>query len=149
MFYTASSTTLMDSLHDTAAAPQAPSSKRDLKARSLRGRVCPRCQASLVTRASTRGRFWGCSSFPSCRFSTAFTEDDEILLSASTKDRTYRDPIFRNIPAGSRLQVTTERRTIAGRVVPFTRFAYVSGSSSKPADSRKVAAAKMSGSKQP
>ena len=33
-------------------------------------RECPKCGGALVVRSGRRGRFWGCSSFPKCRYTT-------------------------------------------------------------------------------
>lgn len=32
---------------------------------------CPKCGSELVKRVGSRGEFWGCSSFPKCRFTNA------------------------------------------------------------------------------
>lgn len=31
-------------------------------------KTCPRCKAKLVLRNDKRGQFWGCSSYPKCRY---------------------------------------------------------------------------------
>ncbi len=40
---------------------------------SLRKKIlCPRCGKPLVLRSGKRGRFWGCSAFPRCRFTKEY-----------------------------------------------------------------------------
>lgn len=34
--------------------------------------LCPRCGKSLLLRSGKRGKFWGCSAFPQCRFTKGF-----------------------------------------------------------------------------
>lgn len=36
--------------------------------------ICPRCGNRLVLRNGKRGKFWGCSSFPQCRFTKSSIE---------------------------------------------------------------------------
>ena len=37
-------------------------------------KICPRCKASLVIREGKNGKFYGCSNFPKCRFTTNVEE---------------------------------------------------------------------------
>jgi restriction system protein len=34
--------------------------------------ICPRCGNKLIRRKGNRGEFWGCSSFPKCRYTSDF-----------------------------------------------------------------------------
>ncbi len=45
----------------TAAPPDSAHTQED-------PRYCPRCGNTLVVRSGKRGRFWGCSGFPKCRY---------------------------------------------------------------------------------
>jgi ssDNA-binding Zn-finger/Zn-ribbon topoisomerase 1 len=43
----------------------------DVKAleKSLKaGKRCPRCEKPLLERKGPRGKFWGCSGYPACRY---------------------------------------------------------------------------------
>lgn len=42
--------------------------------------ICPRCGNKLVVRNGKRGRFYGCSSFPKCRFTKSYTESGQMAL---------------------------------------------------------------------
>lgn len=39
---------------------------------ATRGDVCPRCGNALLVRSGPRGKFWGCSSYPRCRYTKNF-----------------------------------------------------------------------------
>ena len=43
---------------------------RELKRRKVAAGICPECGGSLVERNGRYGRFFGCSSYPKCRFTT-------------------------------------------------------------------------------
>lgn len=34
--------------------------------------ICPQCGNKLVIRSGSRGKFWGCSTFPKCRFTKSY-----------------------------------------------------------------------------
>lgn len=45
-------------------------------------KICPRCGAKLILRTAKKGknignRFWGCSSFPKCRYTAAYSEETD------------------------------------------------------------------------
>lgn len=40
------------------------------KRKKIRNRICPSCGGQLVVRKGKYGRFYGCSNYPNCRFST-------------------------------------------------------------------------------
>jgi len=44
---------------------QSQQSKTELK---IRNGICPRCGGNLVERHGKFGRFWGCSNYPTCKF---------------------------------------------------------------------------------
>ena len=45
-------------------------------------KICPRCGAKLILRTAKKGKnignqFWGCSSFPKCRYTAAYSEETD------------------------------------------------------------------------
>lgn len=46
----------------------APAPKEIMAATSIDDMICPRCGNKLVLRNSAKGQFYGCSSFPKCRY---------------------------------------------------------------------------------
>ncbi|MCL2023396.1 MAG: NERD domain-containing protein [Oscillospiraceae bacterium] len=48
----------------------------DKREKSIANKICPRCAAPLVERTAKKGanvvnRFWGCSNYPKCKFTTS------------------------------------------------------------------------------
>lgn len=49
--------------------------------------LCPRCGKPLVQRTSARGPFWGCSGFPSCRFTVNALADLQTGSGTGSRSR--------------------------------------------------------------
>ncbi len=58
---------LTDELMSSGVKPAAEGGKGQSKAGKDK-RTCPRCGGTLVVRSGRRGRFWGCTGYPACRY---------------------------------------------------------------------------------
>lgn len=43
-------------------------------------RICPRCNSKLILRRGKRGKFFGCSSFPSCRYTEDIQKEEKTAV---------------------------------------------------------------------
>ena len=60
---------LIDELMESGAKP-AEESGSDRSGAENDRRTCPRCGSTLVVRSGRRGRFWGCTDYPDCRYTS-------------------------------------------------------------------------------
>lgn len=53
----------------------------------IKRNICPRCGGSLVIRTGKKGQFYGCSSYPRCRFTLPLSKDEDRIRQYSYSPR--------------------------------------------------------------
>ena len=49
------------------------------------GHKCPDCSNILIRRAGRNGDFYGCKSYPACKFTAAIGENEEVVVKKKPK----------------------------------------------------------------
>lgn len=55
--------------------------------------ICPRCGAELIERTGPKGKFYGCSKYPKCRFTKKWTEPVYIEKTLPVEELPVRDDL--------------------------------------------------------
>ncbi len=86
------------------------SQKSKASPKALEGVKCPECSSDIVERKSRRGKFYGCSAYPKCKFISTYEPTNEKCPDCGymMASRTFRKkPIFECIKCKARIDASS------------------------------------------